>query len=150
MQTDYGIYTEIERALTRELGPMERKVGVIVADGVVTLVGYVTTLEQKAAAEQAIAGIAGVRAIAEGLHVIGQPTRQLSDTTIAHAIVRVLDTIRDRSLRITVRVEDGWVTLGGGIATAAGYEKVEQALECVPGVRGITSDVQVGDGGILV
>jgi hypothetical protein len=36
--------------------------------------------------------------------------------------------------------EHGWVSLSGS-AHAAAYEMVEQALECVPGVWGITSEV---------
>jgi osmotically-inducible protein OsmY len=150
MRTDADLYIAIVYALARELGPIEHKVGVIVADGVVTLIGYVTTVEQKVAAEKAIAGIAGVRAIAEGLHVMAQPARPLSDTTIAHEIVRVLDTIPHRSMRVTVRVEDGWVTLGGWVASPSAYAELEQALDCVPGVRGITSEVRVGEAGVLV
>jgi hypothetical protein len=51
-----------------------------------------------------------VRALADGVHVIGEPVQSPTDTTIAHAIVAALDTISDRP-------------------------------ECVPGVRGITSEV---------
>ena len=150
MWKDHEIYTATLNALKRELGPMGRKVGVTVADGVVTLVGYVTKTEQKVAAQQAVGAIRGVRAVAAGLHVMGEPTHPLSDTMIAHAIVKALDTVSGRPGHVTVRVEHGWVMLGGAVSTAAAYEKVERALECVPGVRGITSEVKVTEGGILV
>ena len=143
MSKEHEIYTAVQSAIQQRLGPVSRKVGIAIADGVVTLTGYVTTVAQKVATEQAVAHVPGVRAIAEGLHVIGEPVRPLSDTTIAHAIVRALDTISAHP-PVTVRVEDGWVTLGGAVPTDAAYESVEQVLECVPGVRGITSEVVIG------
>lgn len=142
MSKDHVIYTEALATLKQQLGPVARKVGVTIADGVITLTGYVTTAEQKLAAERAVAAVPGVRAVAEGLHVIGEPVRPLSDTTIAHAIIRALDTGAGQP-KITIRVEDGWVTLGGLVPTETAYEEVEQMLECVPGVRGITSEVRV-------
>ncbi|HZS58493.1 MAG TPA: BON domain-containing protein [Gemmatimonadaceae bacterium] len=142
MSKDHEIFSAAQAAVQQQLGAVGRKVGITIADGVVTLMGYVTTAAQKASAERAVAAVPGVRAIAEGLHVIGEPVRPLSDTTIAHAIVRALDTIPGRP-SVTVRVEDGWVTLGGQVPTDAAYEAVEQVLECVPGVRGISSEVEI-------
>jgi osmotically-inducible protein OsmY len=142
MSRDHEIYTEIVTILGRQLGPTGRKVGITLVDGVVTVTGYVTTTEQKRMVEHLIAAVPGVRAIAEELHVIGEPVRPLSDTTIAHAIVAALDTIPG-SQYVTIRVEDGWVTLGGVVTTSELGEQVEQALECVPGVRGTTSEVRV-------
>lgn len=139
MWTDDRIYVDIVTALGHELGAMGRNIAVSIADGVVTLNGHVTTPEQKAALERAVASVRGVRALADGVHIIGEPMQPLSDTTIAHAIVAALDTIPDRP-DVFARVEHGWVTLSGA-ASAASYELVEQAIECVPGVRGVTSEV---------
>ncbi len=139
MWTDDRIYVDIVTALERELGVMGRNIAVSIADGVVTLNGHVATQEQKTALERVLASVPGVRALADAVHVIGEPVQPLSDTTIAHAIVAALDTIPDRP-DVFARVEHGWVNLSG-VASAAAYELVEQALECVPGVRGITSEV---------
>jgi osmotically-inducible protein OsmY len=133
------IYVDIVTALERELGSMGRNIAVSIADGVVTLNGHVATREQKTSVEQAVASVRGVRALAEGVHVIGESVQPLSDTTIAHAIVAALDTVPGRP-DVFARVEHGWITLSGS-ASAASYEVVEQALECVSGVRGITSEV---------
>jgi osmotically-inducible protein OsmY len=139
MWTDDRIYVDIVTALERELGPMGRNIAVSIADGVVTLNGHVATPEHKAALERAVASVRGVRALADGVHVIGEPVQPLSDTTIAHAIVAALNTIPGQP-DVFARVEHGWVTLTGSASTAD-YEIVEQALECVPGVRGVTSEV---------
>jgi osmotically-inducible protein OsmY len=139
MWTDDRIYVDIVTALERELGVMGRNIAVSIADGVVTLNGHVATPEQKTAIERVLASVPGVRALADAVHVIGESAQPLSDTTIAHAIVAALDTIPDRP-DVFARVEHGWVTLTG-VASAAAYEMVEQALECVPGVRGISSEV---------
>jgi BON domain len=60
--------------------------------------------------------------------------------------------------RIGVRVHDGVVTLTGSVETpdrthaaeqtaevtsASDYSAIERALECVPGVRGVTSEVRL-------
>jgi osmotically-inducible protein OsmY len=139
MWTDDRIYVDIVTALERELGLMGRNIAISIADGVVTLNGHVGTQEEKGAAERAVASVRGVRALADGVHVIGEPVQPLTDTMIAHAIVAAIDTIPDRP-DVFARVEHGWVTLSGS-ASAASYEIVEQALECVPGVRGIASEV---------
>jgi len=139
MWTDDRIYVDIVTALEGALGPLGRSIAVSIADGVVTLNGHVATQEHKASIERAVASVRGVRALADGVHVIGEPVQPLSDTTIAHAIVAALDTIPGRP-EVFARVEHGWVTLSGS-ASSADSELVEQALECVPGVRGITSEV---------
>ncbi len=151
MRTDREIYGDVVATLERELGTTQRTVGVTIADGVITLTGYVPSVSQKIAVERAIANVHGVRAIAEGLHVVGEATRPLSDTTIAHAIVAALPAaVAGGLLHVTIRVEDGWVTLGGTVPSARANDAVERALECVGGVRGVTSEVRIAESGILV
>jgi len=151
MRPDREIYGDVVAALERELGTTQRTVGVTIADGVITVMGYVPSVSQKIAAEHAIAAVDGVRAIAGGLHVMGEATRPLSDTTIAHAIVAAMPAaIAGEPLHVTVQVEDGWVTLGGTVPSERANEAVERVLECVTGVRGITSEVRVVEPGILV
>jgi osmotically-inducible protein OsmY len=48
---------------------------------------------------------------------------------------------------ITVRVEHGWVSLSGQVTSTADYSAIERALECVAGVRGVTSEVHIADAG---
>jgi osmotically-inducible protein OsmY len=151
MRTDREIYGDVVAALESELGTTQRTVGVTIADGVITLTGYVPSVSQKIAAEHTVAGVRGVRAIAEGLHVMGDATRPLSDTTIAHAIVAAVPaTVAGQPLHVTIRVEDGWVTLGGTVPSARADDAVDRALECVSGVRGVTSEVRVAEPELLV
>lgn len=146
MRSDREIYGEVVAALERELGTMQRTVGMTIADGVITVTGYVPSIDQKIAAERAIAGVDGVRAIAGGLHVIGEATRPLSDTTIAHAIVATLPAaVAGEPLDVSIRVEDGWVTLGGRVPSTRANDAVERAIECVSGVRGVTSEIRVAE-----
>jgi PAS domain-containing protein len=94
-------------------------------------------------AERAVAGVCGVRAIAGALHVVGEPVRPLSDTTMAHAIVEALGTIPDEPATC-IYVEDGWVTLSGLGPAASDCELVERAVGQVAGVRGVTWEWQSG------
>ncbi len=151
MRNDREIYGDVVAALERELGTTQRTVGVTIANGVITVTGYVPSVSQKMAAERAIAAVHGVRAIAGGLHVMGEATRPLSDTTIAHAIVAALPAeVAGKPLHVTIRIEDGWVTLDGTVPSARANDAVERALECVSGVRGVTSEVRIAEAGILV
>ncbi len=65
MKTDTEIRRDVETELQWDLSLDERKIGVIVRDGVVTLTGEVSHLADKWAAENAAKRISHVRAIAK-------------------------------------------------------------------------------------
>jgi hypothetical protein len=113
-----------------------------VHDGVVTFTGIVESLDQKRAAEQTAEQVAGVRAVAEELQVDGMPVVPHDDVALAKAVADSLEVEGIPAGRhITVRVEAGWVALSGQVTSASDYSAIERALECVPGLRGVTSEV---------
>ena len=65
--------SDISRDVTNEVrwspGIDETHIGIKVADGVVTLTGFVSTFVERCAAERAVKRVAGVRALANPLHV---------------------------------------------------------------------------------
>jgi osmotically-inducible protein OsmY len=144
MRSDLMVHAAVCTALRRALGPVAGQVGVRVHDGVVTLTGTVASPDQKHAAEQTAEQVAGVRAIAEELHVDGKPVVLHDDVALAKAVADSLDLEGIPAGRhIAVRVEAGWVALSGQAASASDYSAIERALECVRGVRGVTSEVHL-------
>jgi osmotically-inducible protein OsmY len=144
MRSDLMVHAAVCAALRRALGTVAGRVGVRVHDGVVTLTGKLESLDQKHAVEQTAEQVAGVRAVVEELQVEGMPAVPHGDVALAKAVVDSLELEGiPASRHIAVRVEHGWVALSGQVTSASDYSAIERALECVPGVRGVTSEVQL-------
>jgi osmotically-inducible protein OsmY len=145
MRTDLGLHASVSAAVRAALGRQAADVRVIVCDGVVTLGGAVDTPEEKAAVERAVQGVPGVHAVAEGLSVRQAHAATLTDEMLAHAALEALATGEHPIGRdVTIRVQQGWLSLGGTVASPTEYLAVERALECLP-VRGMTSEVHATD-----
>lgn len=114
------------------------------AAGIVTLTGAVATYAEKVAAERATKRVAGVRAIANDIEVQPVGAAQRSDTAIAQAVLQALeaDTLVPHE-RLTVRVEDGWVTLEGELPLQFQRACAEAAVRRLQGVRGITNQIRL-------
>jgi osmotically-inducible protein OsmY len=144
MKTDANIRRNVELELQWEPSVDEKKIGVIVNDGVVTLTGEVPHYWGRWNAEDAAKRVKGVRAIANELAVSMPATGVRTDSDIAAAAAHALRwhaSISDSP--ITPVVKDGWVTLSGKVSL--GYQKAsaENALRNLMGVKGITNDITV-------
>ena len=146
MWTNDRIYVDTVMALDRALGPMGNTVVISVEQGVVTLTGHVLTAEQKGEAARAAAMVRGVRAVVARLHVIGEVVSPLNDARLARTVLAALDHVH-AGADITVLVEAGWVGLSGVVRTDAVCQEVERALDRVPGIRGVTSELRVAHDG---
>jgi osmotically-inducible protein OsmY len=117
-------------------------IGVSVKDGVVTLSGFVATYTEKSAAEAAVKQVAGVRGVAEELEIRYTDLIGTHDDEIAR---RALNAISWHSMipknRVTVEVENGWVTLTGSLDWQ--YQKADalDAVRNLYGVKGVTNDI---------
>jgi osmotically-inducible protein OsmY len=148
MRSDLIVHAAVSAALRQDLGPIASEVIVRVRDGVVTLAGTVESIDQKHIAERSVQRVAGVRAVAEELHVSGAHDVPPDDVTLAKAVADSLEIEGPTPGRdITVRVEHGWVSLSGQVTSTADYSAIERALEIVWGVRGVTSEVDIADAG---
>ena len=144
MKTDTQLQKDVIDELRWEPRVNEAEIAVSAKDGVVTLTGSVGTFAQKYVAERAVERVAGVRAVADDLKVKVFGALERSDTDIAHAAVNALrwDTeVPDEKL--TVKVENGWVTLKG--ETEWNYQKTaaERDVRYLAGVKGISNQIAV-------
>jgi osmotically-inducible protein OsmY len=142
MKTDNELREEVEEELEWEPSVDERRIGVAVSDGIVTLTGEVRSYAEKWNAERAVERVEGVRGVANDIQV--RVVGQRSDTDIAKAAA---DALAWNSLvpadRVTVRVENGWLTLRGEVDYDYERRAAERAVRYLDGVRGVSNLISV-------
>jgi osmotically-inducible protein OsmY len=136
MKTDTELQQDIMNELQWEPSIKASEIGVGVADGVVTLSGYVDSYYKKWAAERAASRVFGVKAVAEEIQVRYPGSLKRSDEDIARAASNVLEwNVLVPQNRVKVQVQDGAVTLSGELDW--GYQK-NAAEEVVRHLMGVT------------
>jgi osmotically-inducible protein OsmY len=119
-------------------------IGVAVVDGVVTLNGFVKSYAEKLAAEKAVRRVAGARAIAEELKVRYASDAKTADHEIAK---RILDVFDWNSLipqdTIQVKVEHGWVSLGGEVKRHYQSKEAARVASQISGVTGVSNRIRI-------
>jgi osmotically-inducible protein OsmY len=142
MKTDNELREDVEEELEWEPSVDERRIGVAARDGIVTLTGHVSSYAEKWNAERAVERVEGVKGIANEIQV--RLAGQHSDTDIARAAA---DALEWNSLvpsdRITIRVENGWVTLRGEVDYDYERRAAERAVRYLDGVRGVSNQITV-------
>jgi osmotically-inducible protein OsmY len=138
MKSDSELRRDVERELEWDPAVDERRIGVSVIDGVVTLTGQVSTYTERWKAERAVERVEGVRGVANELEV--RLTAKRSDTDIAKEAVDALKwDITVPSDRIKVKVDKGWVTLTGDVHWDFQRRAAERAVRNIAGVKGISN-----------
>ncbi len=139
---DHQLRHAVLRQLDWEPEVCSNEIGVGVAEGVVTLTGFVNTYAEKLAAEQTVKRVFGVKAVANDIQV--RPPSIRTDPEIATDIVHALEAnVSVPADRIKATVRDGWVTLEGNVDWMYQKEAAERAVEYLSGVRGISNQIKV-------
>ena len=110
-------------------------IGVTAKDGVIALMGHVENFSEKFAAEKAARRVKEVKAVAEEIEVRLPFSVKHGDEEIASAAVNRLkwdSTVPSGAVK--VKVENGWVTLTGGVDW---YYQQEAAVNDVRGLWGV-------------
>ena len=140
MKTDAQLKTDVVNELQWDPSINAAHVGVAVDKGVVTLTGHLDTFAEKFSIERAVRRIEGVKAVAVELDVKLAPSHVRSDTEIAQAVDSAL---RWHALvpddRVVVKVEKGWVTLGGELDWDYQRESAYRAVRPLTGVVGVSN-----------
>jgi osmotically-inducible protein OsmY len=119
-------------------------IGVTASNGVVTLSGHVPTYWEKRAAERAAQRVKGVKAIVEEIDVQLRGEDRWADDTIAErALQRLASDAAVPKDRITLKVEDGWVTLTGEVDWHFQKTAAERDVHNITGVRGLTNQITI-------
>lgn len=119
-------------------------IGVAVVDGVVSLNGFVKSYAEKLAAEAAVRRVAGTSPIAEELKVRYASDAKTADHEIAK---RISDMFSWNALvpedKIQVKVEHGWVTLGGEAKWFYQSKEAARVASQISGVTGVANNIRI-------
>ena len=143
-KTDAQIQTDVLAELRWDPRVLPNEIGVSVKDGVVTLTGSVDSYMKKWAAEEAAHKVRGVKAVANDLEVKLPSSSQRTDTDIAAAVVRAIETDAYVPVdKLDVTVTKGWVTLKGDVEWHFQRSDAERAVRRLTGVTGVTNLITV-------
>lgn len=142
IKTDIQIQHDILAELLWEPSVDAASIGVEVKDGIVTLAGHVSSLNEKWEAESAAQRVGGVKALAVEIDVKLPGSSARTDSDIARSARNVLDWMNylpKDSVRITV--EQGWITLKGEVDWAFQKECAQSSLRSLTGVTGVSDQI---------
>jgi osmotically-inducible protein OsmY len=144
MKNDKQIQIDVIEELKWEPITADSEIGVAVKEGVVTLSGNVNSYAQKLAAERAAERVSGVLALADDLEVRLPMALERSDTDIAHAAVQALEWDSEvPETGVTLKVDDGWITLDGSVEWQYQRTAAERAVHYLMGVKGVSNLISV-------
>lgn len=120
------------------------QIGVTAKDGVVSLTGSVPSYVEKYTAVQSAQRVCGVTAVTDELTVDMPAYHVRNDTDIANAAVNALkwDVCVPKD-HIKVKVEEGWITLSGGVEYKYQRDEAESAVRNLTGVLGVINDITI-------
>ena len=142
--TDRELKQQVQSALDWEPSVDASDIGVSVDESVVTLRGNVRSYAEKWAAERVTLQVYGVKALANDLHVRLVSGYERTDTDIAQAAVAALkwNTVVPPN-RVTVTVNNGWLTLNGTLEWQYQKDAAGRAVRDLAGVKGVANEIVV-------
>lgn len=144
MRTDLEIQKDLVSQLAWEPFLKSSQIGISVKEGVVTLSGQVDSFAQKLHAEKAVFKVAGVRALAEDIHIGVSPAFKKTDAEIAASVLNALtwhSAVPQELIR--VKVEDGIVTLEGEVEWEFQRNSAKNAVSPLLGVRHVNNLISI-------
>jgi len=144
MHTDKDLQQQIVTALDQEPDIDVAHIGVSVYKGIAVLEGQVATLLERCDAEAAALHVAGVRAVVNDVEISPGLSTHRSDPALAEAVLNSLTwhcAVPQDAIQVTVH--EGQVTLTGSVTWALQKAAAEQAVQWLPGVRGVTNHIVV-------
>jgi len=144
VRTDEQIQRDVLAELKWDASVAPNEIGVLVKDGVVTLLGWVDAYTKKWAAEDAAHRVRGVRAVANDIEIKLPSSSRRTDAEIAAAALHGIEW--DALLpadEIKVTVSNGWVTLKGEVEWQFQKVDAERVVRNLKGVVGVTNLIEV-------
>jgi osmotically-inducible protein OsmY len=143
-RADEQIQRDVLAELKWDARVQPNEIGVLVKDGIVTLIGWVDSYTKRWAAEEAARRVRGVKAVANDLEVKLPISDERTDADIAAAAVHALEwdaMIPNDQVKVTV--SKGWVTLDGEVNWQFERDDAERVVRRLTGVKGVTNLLRV-------
>ncbi len=144
MKNNEELQTDVQNAIKWEPLLNAAEIGVTVKDGVVSLTGVVDSYAKKMEAEHAAKRVVGVKALVEKIEVNFPSFWAKTNAEIASEVLAALKsnwTVPND--KISVQVEDGWVTLDGELAWNYQREAAKNSVNYLTGVKGVTNNIVI-------
>ena len=142
-RTDTDIAQAVLRGLDWDIAVPHEKIKARVDDGWVTLEGEVGLQFQRAAAENAVRRLSGVRGVANQIRLQVRPSVQ--PAAVKDRIEAALRRSAEIDARgIQVDAKDSMITLRGKVRTWAERDEAERAAWGAPGVLAVKDELTVG------
>lgn len=144
MKNNQELQTDVQNAIKWEPLLNAAEIGVTAKDGVVSLTGVVDSYAKKMEAENAAKKVIGVKALVEKIEVKFPNTWSKTNAEIANEVLTGLNNNwAVPNDKITVKVEDGWVTLEGELPWHYQKEAAKDAVNYLMGVKGVTNNIKI-------
>lgn len=144
MRADSDIKRDVEKELAYDPAIDATDIAVAVKGGVVTLIGFVKSYNQKFEAEAAAKRVAGVVGLANDIEVRLPKDGIRPDPEIARdAVAAIRNQLPFAWEHIRVLVKESWITLEGEVVWNYQREAAERAVRRLQGVRGISNLIRV-------
>jgi len=144
MKTDTQLQLDVIAELKWEPSINAAQIGVEVKNGIVTLVGHVSSYAEKLGAERAAQRVSGVKALAIEMDVKLSGLTQRTDADIAGSVESVLRWMTSLPKdRIKVMVEQGWVTLSGEVDWDYQRQDAARGVRHLAGVTGVSDQIAI-------
>jgi len=142
-RTDTDIAQAVLRALDWDIAVPHEKIKARVDDGWVTLEGEVVLQFQRAAAENAVRRLNGVRGVTNQIRLQVRPLAQPAEVKDRiEAALRRSAEIDARGIQVDAK--DSMITLRGKVRTWAERDEAERAAWGAPGVLAVKDELTVG------
>ncbi|HEA22042.1 hypothetical protein LCGC14_0651840 [marine sediment metagenome] len=144
MKSNGQLQLDVQNAIKWEPLLQAAEIGVTAKNGVVSLTGVVDSYAKKGEAESAAKKVRGVKALVENIEVRFPNSLSKTDSEIADAVLVALkNNYSIPNEKITVEVEDGWITLEGELHWQYQKEAAKDAIKYLTGVKGLTNDITI-------
>ena len=149
MKTDSQLQSDVMDELVWDPSIDHAHIGVTAKGGVVTLSGFVSNFAQKMTAEHAAERVQGVQGIAEELKVRFPSDPKTNDDEIARRVLDVFawDVTIPKN-KLTVKVENGYVTLNGALDWNYQKEAARKAAGKIAGVMGVNNRIELSNAAV--
>ncbi|KVT41282.1 BON domain-containing protein [Burkholderia ubonensis] len=144
MKADKQLKQEIQEELEFDPAVDATRIGVVVANGIVTLSGHPTSYAEKLAVERAANRVSGVKGVVVDMTVRLAVNDVRADQDIADAVRSILEwTVGLHDYKVKVQVERGWITLSGKVDWAYQSHVAVSTVSQMRGVIGVTNHIEV-------
>jgi osmotically-inducible protein OsmY len=144
MKNNQELQSDVQNAIKWEPLLNAAEIGVTAKNGVVSLTGVVDSYAKKMEAENAAKKVIGVKALVENIEVKFPTSWSKTNTEIADEVLTALKSNWSVPQdKVTVKVEDGWVTLEGELAWNYQKDAAKSAVNYLMGVKGVTNNIKI-------